>query len=105
MIEQFGPPELLQVRDLPTPTPGEGEVAVGLLATLRPGGILVTLKGRNSRLESAAADRGASGRFDCPAPLDSAEPCRLVADGLDQAPPVLDRPPAHFVEPLVRITH
>ncbi|WP_189197162.1 hypothetical protein [Micromonospora fulviviridis] len=35
-----------------------GDVAVGLLATLRPGGLLVTLKGRNPRLESAAAQRG-----------------------------------------------
>jgi NADPH:quinone reductase-like Zn-dependent oxidoreductase len=35
-----------------------GDVAVGLLATLRPGGILVTLKGSDARLEAAAADRG-----------------------------------------------
>ncbi|MGK5673287.1 NADP-dependent oxidoreductase [Micromonospora sp. URMC 106] len=35
-----------------------GDVAVGLLATLRPGGLLVTLKGRSPRLESAAAQRG-----------------------------------------------
>jgi NADPH:quinone reductase-like Zn-dependent oxidoreductase len=38
--------------------PISGDIAVGLLATLRPGGILVTLKGRNPRLETAAADRG-----------------------------------------------
>ncbi|MFG1659946.1 NADP-dependent oxidoreductase [Micromonospora chersina] len=35
-----------------------GDAAVGLLATVRPGGLLVTLKGRDPRLESAAAQRG-----------------------------------------------
>jgi NADPH:quinone reductase-like Zn-dependent oxidoreductase len=60
-----------------------GDVAVRLLATLRPGGILVTLKGSDAKLESAAADRGVRLAYTYVAPdgAGMAEVARLLGDG------------------------
>jgi NADPH:quinone reductase-like Zn-dependent oxidoreductase len=81
-----------------------GEVAIGLLTTLRPGGILVTLKGRDARLESAAADRGVRLAYTYVTPdgATMAQVAQLLSDGrlrveLQQTFPLEQAATAHTI--------
>jgi len=62
LMEQFGEPaEVLQVRDLPVPAPGPGEVAVRMLASPVNPSDVMTIRGKYPRLPLLPATPGYEG--------------------------------------------